>query len=86
MDEVAIREAVEALQLYVEGDGAQIQIAQLDEETKSVHLRLDFAQVECLDCVMPPAILGDIIEGRLRTADPSVGSVIVEDPRNLPAT
>jgi hypothetical protein len=82
MNELAVQDAVAKLQMFVEADGAEIEIEQLDSSTGRVSLRLDFSRVECLDCVMPPEVLVEIIEKRIRLADASVASVSIADPRN----
>jgi hypothetical protein len=81
VNESAVQGAVEKLQLFVGGDGAAIEIAQIDSSSSTVRLRLDLSNVECVECVMPPDVLVEIIEKRIRMADPSVVVVTVADPR-----
>ena len=65
------------------GDGVELRLAAWDGATATV--AIDLAGVECLDCVLPPVALREVIESRLRPRLPAAGTVVVEDPRETEA-
>lgn len=72
--------AVEELRPLVQGDGADLEVSSLDEAARRVTIRLNLDGVDCLDCVMPPEFLYDVVAGAIR--DKVAGlSVVLEDPR-----
>jgi hypothetical protein len=66
-------------------DGATLRLLALDEAAPSVELAVDFAGVECEECVLPPDRLHDTVVATLtRTARRPV-SVLLHDPRRTTA-
>ena len=74
--------AVAEVQMLVQGDGARFDWVPGSADDKVVHLRLDVTEVGCLDCVLPPEMLVDIVQTSIRrsTADESI-LVEIDDPR-----
>jgi Fe-S cluster biogenesis protein NfuA len=68
------------LRPLVQGDGADLELAAVDEAAREVTLRLRLDGVECLECVMPPEFLYDIVSGAMREQVDGV-RVVLDDPR-----
>ena len=79
----AVATAVEEVQMLVQGDGARFDWVPGGSDDRVVRLRLDLTEVGCLDCVLPPEMLVDIVQTQIRrsTDDESI-SVEIDDPRN----
>jgi hypothetical protein len=85
IDTNAITAAVEDLQVLVRGDGADIELVRVDVESRYVELSLDLSKVECLDCVIPPHLLADMVTQRIQDRAPGY-QVVVRDPRDVAAS
>jgi Fe-S cluster biogenesis protein NfuA len=81
VDGVALAAGVEELRALLRADGADLQIVGTDGEADRVHLRLDLANVECLECVIPPDMLDQMIRDGLRRRVAPDLDVIFDDPR-----
>jgi hypothetical protein len=81
VEAMGLAEAVEELQVLVNGDGARLELIEGDTGAGRLHLRLDLDAVECIDCVLPPDALADIIGDSVRRRTASDIEVIVDDPR-----
>jgi Fe-S cluster biogenesis protein NfuA len=75
-----VESALEELRPLVQGDGADLEVSSVDEAARSVTLRLSLDGVECLECVMPPEFLYDIVAGEMRKKVDGV-QVVLDDPR-----
>jgi Fe-S cluster biogenesis protein NfuA len=73
--------AIEEIQAIISADGGSFEV--LSSSAEAVHLRLDLANAECADCVLPPERLVEVIEASLRgrTGNDSI-VVRIEDPRS----
>lgn len=72
--------AVEEVQTLVSADGARLDV--VEAGPSAVRLALDLSGVECLDCVLPPAMLADVVTDSLRRrAGDAALTVVVDDPR-----
>ena len=70
----ALAAGVDELRALLQADGADLHIV-------GVHLRLDIADAECVECVLPPDLLDQMVrEGLRRRVGPEL-DVIFEDPR-----
>jgi hypothetical protein len=76
-------DALDDVRAFVTGDGADIRLVERDDAHGRVTLRLDLSGVDCLECVIPPAMLSSLIVERFRKAG-STMEIVVEDPRELP--
>lgn len=74
-------EAVEELQVLVSGDGARLEVVESDPSGGRLHLRVDLSEVECLDCVLPPDQLRDMVGDSIRRRTGLGVEVVVDDPR-----
>jgi Fe-S cluster biogenesis protein NfuA len=70
-----------SVRVLVEGDGADLQLLEVEPATGTVHLRLCLDGVSCLECVMPRPMLEEIATKMLRQKVPGVTKVHIEDPR-----
>jgi hypothetical protein len=66
------------------GDGGSLELIAVDETSGAVSLRLDLDGVPCSDCVLPPDRLRDVVDTRLRSAVPTLGPLMLDDPRVEP--
>jgi Fe-S cluster biogenesis protein NfuA len=73
--EQVVRELDEIVKL----DGGRLRVRQASEA--QVELELDLSQSSCPECVLPKAMLLEIITAKLATAAPDVGYVELHDPR-----
>jgi len=82
MDEAVVSSAVAEVQLLVSGDGARLDRIDPNLDDDVLRLRLDLSRVECLECVLPPELLAEIVTSSLRrrVGDEEL-SVLIEDPR-----
>jgi hypothetical protein len=63
----------------VAADGAALRVLSLT--TDSVKLDLDLSQSECPECVVPHALLVEIVTSRLAEVCPEVRDISLYDPR-----
>jgi Fe-S cluster biogenesis protein NfuA len=81
MDREAVEAALDDIRDAFRADGADIVVESVDPATDSVSVRLDLADVSCLECVLAPDILHNIIEAALSRALTTEFELIVTDPR-----
>jgi hypothetical protein len=62
--------------------GMTLEVVRLDPELSEVELRLDFVDVDCLDCVMPTDYLERLIASSLSKRAERAVDVTLHDPRN----
>jgi Fe-S cluster biogenesis protein NfuA len=75
-----VETVLEELRPLVQGDGADLELASVDEAAREVTLRLSLDGVECVECVMPHDFLFDIVAGAMQEQVHGV-RVVLEDPR-----
>jgi hypothetical protein len=75
--------AVEEAGALLRGDGADLRLISADPKTDRIHLAVELAGVECLDCVLEPGLLEEMIVAGIRRRVPGEVEVIVDDPRRL---
>lgn len=83
MDRQSLQDAITPFRESMQADGADLELVSPVTPDGAVHLRLNLGPQACRDCIMPREFLVEMIESRLREVDPSVGSVFLEDPREL---
>lgn len=81
LDELAVSEAVAKLQVLVSGDGARLEVLEIDSTAARLHLRLDLSEVGCVDCVLPPEPLSQMIGDSIKRRTGTDVEVVVDDPR-----
>ena len=73
--------ALGELRPLLQADGADLEIASVDEEIGEVTLRLNLQDVSCLECVVPPELLQVVVSDAVQKYSPGVSSVVIHDPR-----
>ncbi|ETB36330.1 hypothetical protein N602_24295 [Mycobacterium avium subsp. hominissuis 10-5606] len=76
-----VAEVVAELSAMLGGDGGSLELIAADTVTGTVSLKLNLDSVECADCVLPPDRLRDVVDTRLRSVVPALGSLLLDDPR-----
>lgn len=77
----AIQSAVEEMQTLMRADGADLVVKELNVPAARLHLVVDLANVECLDCVVPPDMLRRIIQDSITKKYPGELEILIDDPR-----
>src|SRR5690348_14633018 len=75
--ERAVAEQAELLR----ADGADLHLVDADLAAARLSLRLDLDGVACVDCVMPPQRLRDLVQGGIGRSLRSEIDVEIDDPR-----
>jgi hypothetical protein len=81
MDQQAVAEAVDEVGDLMRADGAVLTLVAADPKTARIEVRLDLSAVDCLDCILPPAMLRDVLESAIQRRLPTEFEVKVSDPR-----
>jgi hypothetical protein len=77
----ALLEAVEQVRSLLRADGADLRVLALDEAALEVELALDFADVSCEECVLPPSSLRDTVLAALNRSAGAPVNLVLHDPR-----
>jgi hypothetical protein len=81
MDTHAVDEAVQELDAMVRADGARLALVAADPATARVEVALDLSQVDCLDCVLPPQFLEQMLTDALAQRVGADFELVLRDPR-----
>ena len=84
--EPALGAAIAEISLLVQADGGGVAVDEEVEVPGQVRLRLDLEGVSCPECLLPPDLLGDMVETIVRRHLPQVGVVEFVDPRRRNST
>lgn len=79
--EQAIRSAVGEMQALMRADGADLVVKELNVPAARLHLAVDLANVECLDCVVPPDMLRQVIQDSIAKKYAAELEILIDDPR-----
>lgn len=77
----ALTAAVEEMRTLLQGDGGDLLIKEVNPAAARLHLVVDLANVECLDCVVPPDMLRRLIVDSIAKKVPGELEVLIDDPR-----
>ncbi|MFO0691746.1 MAG: hypothetical protein U0900_23830 [Myxococcota bacterium] len=77
----AIQSAVEEMQALMRADGADLIVKELNVPAARLHLVVDLANVECLDCVVPPDMLRQVIQDSITRKYAGELEIVIDDPR-----
>jgi hypothetical protein len=77
----AIQSAVEEMQALMRADGADLVVKELNVPAARLHLVVDLAKVECLDCIVPPDMLRRVISDAVAKKYPGELEILIDDPR-----
>lgn len=81
IDTHAVHEAVQELDAVVRADGARLALVATDPATARVEVALDLSQVDCLECVMPPQFLEEMLTHALAQRVHGDFELVLRDPR-----
>ena len=81
IDAPDVAAGVDEVRALVRGDGADLVVVGLDAGRRQVRLRLDLSAVGCIECVLAPDLLEELIRDSLRRRVGADLDVIVDDPR-----
>ena len=81
MDEQAVATAVDEAAALLRGDGADLVLVHADPGTARIELRLDLSGVDCLDCVVPPDLLEQMVTAELQRKVRGEFELVLNDPR-----
>lgn len=77
----AIQAAVDEMRRLMQADGADLIVKELNVPAARLHLAVDLANVECLDCVVPPDMLRRVISDAVTAKYPGELEILIDDPR-----
>ena len=81
MDPTAVNEAVEEVARILRADGADLQLLEADPKRARIHLVLVLESVSCAECVLPPAMLYEMVEQSLHRRVRGEFELVLDDPR-----
>jgi hypothetical protein len=84
MDAASIDAAVGELDEMVRTDGARLALVAADPKTARVEVALDLSGVECLDCVLAPEFLEQMLSDALARRIRGEFELVLRDPRRSP--
>ena len=81
MNPTDVAAAVEELADIIRADGGDLVLVEADPATDRVEDRLDLEGVSCLDCILPPEQLRQVLQEGIARRVPSEFELVVHDPR-----
>jgi hypothetical protein len=81
MDREQIAAAVHEEGRMLRADGGDLILVDVDPQAARIHLRLDLSGVSCLDCILPPDFLRQVIGDCLQRRIPGEFELVLDDPR-----
>ena len=81
MDDTAVADAVAEVGALLAADGAAISLVAADPKRARIEVRLDLSAVDCLDCVVAPDLLHEMLEAAFTRRLHEELEVVVRDPR-----
>jgi Fe-S cluster biogenesis protein NfuA len=81
IDVASVTEAVEEMAEVLRADGGDLVLVGADPATDRIEVRVELAGVECLDCVMPPSALHDVISASIARRSRGEFELVLVDPR-----
>jgi hypothetical protein len=67
-----------------EADGVRLELVDLDEGGARIEVRVDLGGVDCLDCVLPPEVVAELVSSALVSHLGTPALVVqVDDPRTV---
>ena len=81
MNAADVATAVEELAAIIRADGGDLVLEKADEAMDLVEVRLDLEGVSCLDCILPPEQLRQVLQEGIARRVPSEFELVVHDPR-----
>jgi Fe-S cluster biogenesis protein NfuA len=82
IDTAQVEAAVAEMAQVLQADGGDLSLVSADPRLDRVEVRVVLDGVECLDCVMPNAMLHDIISAAIAKRCPGEFELVIDDPRS----
>jgi Fe-S cluster biogenesis protein NfuA len=81
IDADGVRVAIEEMAQVLRADGGDLLLVAADPRTDRIEVRVELQGVDCMECVMPPSALRDIISASIARRSPGEFELVVVDPR-----
>ena len=81
MDREQVANAVHEEGRMLRADGGDLILVDVDPKAARIHLRLELSGVSCLDCILPPDFLRQVINDCLARRIPGEFELVLDDPR-----
>lgn len=81
MNPADVAAAVEELAVMLRADGGDLVLEKAEPGLDRVEVRLDLDGVSCLDCILPPDQLRQVLQDGIARRVPSEFELVVHDPR-----
>ncbi len=76
-----VAEAVEEMGALLRLDGADLRLVDADPKTDRIEIALELEGVDCEECVMPPALLEQMISDAVSRCVRGEFELVLRDPR-----
>jgi Fe-S cluster biogenesis protein NfuA len=76
-----VAEAVEEMGALLRLDGADLRLVEADPKTDRIEVALELGGVDCEECVMPPALLEQMISDAVSRRVRGEFELVLRDPR-----
>jgi Fe-S cluster biogenesis protein NfuA len=86
MDREQVATAVHEEGRMLRADGGDLILVDFDPRAARIHLRLDLSGVSCLDCILPPDFLRQVISDCLARRIAGEFELVLDDPRREAST
>ena len=83
LDREVVARAVHDEGQMLRADGGDLVLVDVDPAAARIHLRLDLAGVSCLECILPPDFLRQVIDDRLHRRIPGEFELESHDTEDL---
>ena len=81
MNVADVAAAVDELAELLRADGGDLVLVKADAALDRIEVRLDLEGVSCLDCILPPDQLRQVLQDGIARRVPSEFELVVHDPR-----
>ena len=81
LDTTAVDAAVQELDALMRADGAELVLVSTDPKTARIEVSLDLSRVECLECVLAPEFLEQMLNDALARRVAGEFELVLRDPR-----
>lgn len=81
MNEADVAGAVDELAVMMRADGAELTLVRADPKTARIEVALGLDGVECLDCVLAPELLEQMLTDALQQRVRGEFELVLRDPR-----
>ncbi len=76
---MSVDAVIEELNQIVQPDGAVLRVR--ETTATALRLELDLSESSCPECVVPKALIVEILSSRVASVDPDIRTIELHDPR-----